>query len=292
MSRVALGLTTAVVIVIGLVAIAFSAFTVHQTQQAIVFQFGDPKAVVSEPGLHWKLPWRSVQYVEARVLDLDPDAEEIVDKDKNRLVVDVISRYRIDDPLKFIQSFGSEQVAAPRLEQIVIKAMRDVFAVQTLNSVLSKERAEIMQRIQAFANGAANQFGIQFVDLRVRRADLPQVNAQAIYESMNAERERDARQLRAEGEEAAVTIRAGADRERVELIAKAQQRSQEIRGEGDADAIRIYAESFGKDPDFFAFYRSMEAYRNALGGEGTTFVLSPDSDFFRFFESQQGAPER
>lgn len=286
------GVGLAAAAVVALIVVSTSAFTVHQTQQAIVFQFGDPKDVITEPGLHWKLPWRSVRYVEGRVLNLDPAAEEIVDKDKNRLVVDVISRYRIENPLLFVQSFGSEAIAEPRLAQIVIKAMRDTFAVETLDAVLSDQRSSIMQRIQEFSNTAATRFGIRFVDLRVRRADLPQVNAEAIYQSMQTERERDARQLRAEGQEAAVTIRAGADRERVELVALAKQRAQELRGEGDAEAIRIYAEAFGKDPDFFAFYRSMEAYRNALGGEGTTFVLSPDSDFFRFFGSQQGAPER
>ncbi len=292
MNRLAFGAIGAAVIVGALILVSISAFTVHQTKQAIVFQFGDPKAVIQEPGLHWKLPWRSVEYMEARVLDLDPAAEEIVDKDKNRLVVDVVSRYRISNPLVFWQSFQTIENAEPRLAQVVSKVMRDTFAVQTLDSVLSDQRASIMKRIQAAANGAANQFGIEFVDLRVRRADLPQVNAEAIYQSMQTERERDARQLRAEGQEAAVTIRAGADRERVELVAKAQQQSQEIRGEGDAEAIRIYADAFGKDPDFFAFYRSMEAYRNALGGEGTTFVLSPDSDFFRFFDRQHGGPQR
>ena len=277
-----------VLIAVVLIVISTSAFTVHQTQQAIVFQFGDPRAVIKEPGLHWKSPIQSVRYVEARVLNLDPPAEEIVDKDKNRLVVDVISRYRIENPLLFVQSFSTEAVADTRLRQIVIKAMRDTLAVETLNAILSKQRAGIMKRIQDFANADANKFGIRFVDLRVRRAELPQVNAEAIYQSMQTDRERDARQLRAEGQEAAVTIRAGADRERVELVAIAQQRAQELRGEGDGDAIKIYAEAFGQDPEFFAFYRSMEAYRNALGGEGTTFVLSPNSDFFRFFGNLGG----
>jgi membrane protease subunit HflC len=286
------GVIVAVSIVVGLLIASTSAFTVHQTQQAIVFQFGDPKAIITDPGLHWKWPWQSARYVEGRVLNLDPAAEEIVDKDKNRLVVDVISRYRIENPLLFVQSFGSEAVAEPRLAQIVIKAMRDTFAVETLNAVLSDRRESIMQRIQDFANTAANQFGIKFVDLRVRRADLPKVNAEAIYQSMQTERERDARQLRAEGQELAVTIRAGADRERVELVAKAKQRAQELRGDGDSGAIKIYADSFNQDPEFFAFYRSMEAYRNALGGEGTTFVLSPDSDFFRFFDSVNGTAQR
>lgn len=290
--KIALGVSALVIVFGGLLLISTTAYTVHQTQQAIVFQFGDPKDVISDPGLHWKLPWRSVRFVERRVLTLDPPAEEIVDKDKNRLVVDVISRFRIDNPLQFVQSFGTEAQAESRLDQVVSTAMRETFAVETLNTVLSDQRASIMQRIQQLANDAASRFGIVFVDLRVRRADLPQVNAEAIYQSMQTERERDARQLRAEGEEAAVTIRASADREVVELVAKAKQRAQEIRGEGDGQAIRIYAEAFGKDPDFFAFYRSMEAYRNALGGEDTTFVLSPDSDFFRFFENQAGAAPR
>jgi membrane protease subunit HflC len=292
MRKVAFGVVAAAFLAITAVVVAMSAFTVHQTQQAIVFQFGDPRQVITDPGLHWKLPWQSVRYVEARVLNLDPAAEEIVDKDKNRLVVDVISRFVIKDPLLFVQSFGSESNAEPRLAQVVSKAMRDVFAVETLKSVLSDQRAAIMARILTVANTDATRFGITFVDLRVRRADLPKVNAEAIYQSMQTERERDARELRAEGQEVAITIRATADRERVELVAKAQQRSQELKGEGDGEAIRIYAEAFGQDPDFFAFYRSMEAYRNALGSDGTTFVLSPNSDFFRFFESQKGASKR
>jgi len=292
MRKLASGIGVLALLAIAVVGVSMSAFTVHQTQQAIVFQFGDPREVITDPGLHWKLPWQSVRYVEGRVLNLDPAAEEIVDKDKNRLVVDVISRFVIQDPLLFVQSFGSESNAEPRLAQLVSKAMRDVFAVETLKSVLSDQRSAIMLRIRTVANKESTRFGISFVDLRVRRADLPKVNAEAIYQSMQTERERDARELRAEGQEAAITIRAAADRERVELVAKAQQRAQELKGEGDGEAIRIYADAFGQDPEFFAFYRSMEAYRNALGRDGTTFVLSPDSDFFRFFENQSGSPKR
>lgn len=287
-------------IVLGLLVLSMSAFTVHQTQQAIVFEFGNPVRVIKEPGLHWKLPWRSTQFVEARILDLDPTATEIVDRNKNRLVVDVISRYRIENPLAYVTSFqGSTAIAEERLGSLINKAMVETFSQETLDAVLSDQRAGIMRRIQDQANELTMQqgpegtdYGVRFVDLRVRRADLPKQNADAIYQSMEQERVRESKQLRAEGEEAAVTIRAAADRERVELIAKARQRAQELRGEGDAEAIRIYAEAFGQDPDFFAFYRSMEAYRNALGGEGTTFVLTPDSDFFEFFSNSQGAPPR
>jgi len=288
-------------IVVSLFIASLAAFTVHQTQQAIVFQFGAPLQVIKEPGLHWKFPWQSVQFVEARILDLDPKEAEIVDKDKNRLVVDVISRYRILNPLAYVTAFqGSNVIAQERLGSLINKAMVETFTQETLDAVLSDRRAAIMQRIQAAANELTKEapsasgdetrdYGVVFVDLRVRRADLPKQNADAIYQSMQQERVRESKQLRAEGEEEAVTIRAGADRERVELIAKARQRAQELRGEGDAEAIRIYAEAFGQDPEFFAFYRSMEAYRNALGGEGTTFVLSPDGDFFQFFGNEKGA---
>ena len=280
---------------IGLVLIAItvlflitSAYSVHQTKTAIVFQFGNPRAVITDPGLHWKLPWRSVSYFEARVLTLDTAEEEILDKNSNRLVVDLFSRYRISDPLKFFQTLQNQRAAANKLSPIIIDSMRGVFAEYSLEAVLSEQRAQIMKRILDTANAQAQPLGVSFVDLRVRRADLPEANAQAIYESMNAERTRDANQLRAEGEEAKRAIVAGAEREVVEILANARQRAQEFRGQGDADAIRIYADAFGQDPEFYSFYRSMEAYRNALSGEGATFVLSPDSDFFRFFGDMTG----
>jgi membrane protease subunit HflC len=269
-----------------------SAFTVHQTKSAIVFQFGSPRAVITEPGLHWKLPWRSVSDFEARVLTLDTAEEEILDKNSNRLVVDLFSRYQISNPLKFFQTLRDERAAANKLSPIIIDSMRGVFAEVSLEAVLSDQRSVIMKRILDTANAQAQPLGVAFIDLRVRRADLPEANAKAIYESMNAERTRDANQLRDEGEEAKRAVVAGAQREVVEITATARQKAQEVRGEGDADAIRIYAEAFGRDPEFYAFYRSMEAYRNALGGEGTTFVLSPDSDFFRFFGDLTGRPKQ
>lgn len=282
------GISGLVLIAITVLVLITSAYTVHQTKTAIVFQFGNPRAVITAPGLHWKLPWRSVSYFEARVLTLDTAEEEILDKNSNRLVVDLFSRYRISDPLKFFQTLQNQRAAANKLSPIIIDSMRGVFAEYSLEAVLSEQRAQIMKRILDTANAQAQPLGVSFVDLRVRRADLPEANAQAIYESMNAERTRDANQLRAEGEEAKRAIVAGAQREVVEITANARQRAQEFRGQGDADAIGIYAEAFGKDPEFYSFYRSMEAYRNALGGEGTTFVLSPESDFFRFFGKMAG----
>ncbi|MBT6314845.1 MAG: protease modulator HflC [Alphaproteobacteria bacterium] len=282
------GVSGLVLIAITVLVLITSAYSVHQTKTAIVFQFGNPRAVITDPGLHWKLPWRSVSYFEARVLTLDTAEEEILDKNSNRLVVDLFSRYRISDPLKFFQTLQNQRAAANKLSPIIIDSMRGVFAEYSLEAVLSEQRAQIMKRILDTANAQAQPLGVSFVDLRVRRADLPEANAQAIYESMNAERTRDANQLRAEGEEAKRAIVAGAQREVVEILANARQRAQEFRGQGDADAIRIYAEAFGQDPEFYSFYRSMEAYRNALSGEGTTFVLSPDSDFFRFFGEMAG----
>lgn len=286
--KLLLGVSGLVLIAITMLVLITSAYSVHQTKTAIVFQFGNPRAVITDPGLHWKLPWRSVSYFEARVLTLDTAEEEILDKNSNRLVVDLFSRYRISDPLKFFQTLQNQRAAANKLSPIIIDSMRGVFAEYSLEAVLSEQRAQIMKRILDTANAQAQPLGVSFVDLRVRRADLPEANAQAIYESMNAERTRDANQLRAEGEEAKRAIVAGAQREVVEITANARQRAQEFRGQGDADAIRIYAEAFGKDPEFYSFYRSMEAYRNALGGEGTTFVLSPESDFFRFFGEMAG----
>ena len=282
------GVSGLVLIAITVLLLITSAYSVHQTKTAIVFQFGNPRAVITDPGLHWKLPWRSISYFEARVLTLDTAEEEILDKNSNRLVVDLFSRYRISDPLKFFQTLQNQRAAANKLSPIIIDSMRGVFAEYSLEAVLSEQRAQIMKRILDTANAQAQPLGVSFVDLRVRRADLPEANAQAIYESMNAERTRDANQLRAEGEEAKRAIVAGAEREVVEILANARQRAQEFRGQGDADAIRIYADAFGQDPDFYSFYRSMEAYRNALSGEGTTFVLSPDSDFFRFFGDMTG----
>lgn len=287
-----LGISGLVLIAITVLVLVTSAFTVHQTKTAIVFQFGSPRAVITDPGLQWKLPWRSVRYFEARVLTLDTPEEEILDKNSNRLVVDLFSRYRISNPLKFFQTLQDQRAAESKLAPIIIDSMRGVFAEFSLEAVLSDQRPLIMKRILDTANAQAQPLGVAFVDLRVRRADLPEANAQAIYESMNAERTRDANQLRAEGEEAKRAVVAGAQREVVEIKANARKLAQEFRGQGDADAIRIYAEAFGRDPEFYAFYRSMEAYRNALGGDGTTFVLSPESDFFRFFGDMTGQAKK
>ena len=280
-------------IVLAIIA-ASALFTVHQTQQAIVMQFGNPKRVVQEPGLHVKAPfWQNVVYFDARVLDFAPQGEEIITSDQKRIVVDSFVRYRIDDPLKFFQ-FGRHRDPRPeRLAGVVVSSLRRVVGNNSFSSILSEERGDIMANIKNEVNLAATEFGIEIVDFRVRRTDLPDANAQSIYSACATEREpREAKEFRAQGAEVAQRIRARADRERTVLIAESKKTAQIRRGEGDADAIRIYAESFGQDVDFFAFYRSMEAYRNALGKENTTLVLSPDSDFFDFFGDISGGASK
>jgi len=226
--------------------------------------------------------------LDARVLDFAPQGEEIITSDQKRIVVDSFVRYRIDNPLKFFQSVGTETRVQSRLAGVVVSSLRRVVGNNSFASILSDERDDIMSNIQNEVNAAATEFGIEIVDFRIRRTDLPDANAQSIYQRMRTEREREAKEFRAQGAEVAQRIRARAERERTVLIAESQKTAQIRRGEGDANAIRIYAESFGQDPDFFAFYRSMEAYRNALGKENTTLVLSPDSDFFNFFGDISG----
>jgi modulator of FtsH protease HflC len=219
------------------------------------------------------------------VLDFDAGSVELVLGDQRRLVVDAFARYRIVDPLRFRQSVGNEVAFRGRLEPITFSALRSVLGEVSLFTILSEERARLMNRIAAEANRALQQFGVEVIDVRIKRADLPAENQEAIFLRMQTEREREARELRAQGEEIAQRIRARADRERRVLIAEAQRESEQIRGRGDAIAIATFAEAFGQDPAFFGFYRSMQAYRSALADEATSFVLSPDSDFFRFFHS-------
>jgi membrane protease subunit HflC len=267
-----------------LVLLMSALFTVQQTQQALILQFGDPKRVVTEPGLHFKLPFiQNAVYVDRRVLDFDGEAQEVILGDQKRLVVDAFARYRIVDPLRFYQSVGSEEILRGRIDTILDASMRKVLGEVPLFTVLSADRSELMNKIRDQANTEAKQFGIEIVDVRIKRADLPAENSQAIYRRMQTEREREAKELRAQGAELGQRIRARADRERRVIIAEAQKEGEIIRGQGDGDAVRIFADAFGKDVDFFTFYRSMQAYRAALSDDNTSFVLSPDSDFFRFF---------
>ena len=272
-----------VVLVIGILAFS-TVFTVHQTEQALVLQFGDPKRILTEPGLKFKLPFvENVVTFDRRILAFDAPVEEIIASDQKRLVVDAFARFRIVDPLLFYQTIGNEAVARSRLGAILNSSLRRVFGEVPLANVMTGERAELMDKINALVNAQTRAFGINVIDVRVKRADLPEANSQAIYERMRTEREREAREFRAQGAEIAQRIRSRADREKTVLLADADKQSQILRGEGDGERNRIFAEAFNQDPEFFAFYRSMQAYREALADDQTTMVLSPDSEFFRFF---------
>ncbi len=266
-------------------------FTVNQTQQALVLQFGNPVRTVTDPGLNWKVPFiQQVDFFEKRVLDFDAPSVELVLGDQKRLVVDTFARYRITDPLRFRQSVGNELAFRGRLEPIIFSSLRSVLGEAPLFTILSQDRTQLMNRIKSEANTSLGGFGVELVDVRIKRADLPPENSQAVFRRMQTEREREAKELRAQGAEVGQRIRARADRERRVLIAEAGRESQILRGQGDAEAIGIFAEGFGQNPEFFDFYRSLQAYREALGDGATTFVLSPDSEFFRFFNGRAEAP--
>ena len=275
--------------IVALVLVYSSVFTVHQTEQALVLQFGEPIRVIKDPGLNFKLPFvQNVEYFDRRVLDFDPPAEEIIASDQKRLVVDTYTRFRITNPLRFYQTVGNELGIRARLGALVSGSLRRVVGNVTLASLLSAQRAQIMEDIRNQVNQETQAFGIDVVDVRIRHADLPEENSQAIYARMQSERQREAKQARAQGAEIAQGIRARADRDKVIILAEAQKQAQITRGEGDAESVRLYGEAYGKDPDFFAFYRSMQAYRNALGNGDTTMLLAPNSDFLRYFNDMTG----
>jgi membrane protease subunit HflC len=288
MPRNLLGAFGAAIVVIAVFAYS-SFFTVAQNQQALVLQLGDPKRVIQEPGLNLKLPFiQNVQYFEKRVLDFDPPKQQVILVDQKRLDVDTYARFRIADPLRFFQSVTNEVGARARLTAIINSSLRRVLGGESLNSILSARRADIMATIRSEVAQAVKPLGIDIVDVRIRRADYPEQTSQAIFNRMKSEREREAREFRAEGYEAAQQIRADADRQRIVILATAQKEAQTLRGQGDAQAIQTYADAFSKDQQFFAFYRTMEAYKDALGSGSTTMVLSPDSEFFRFFGDPAG----
>ena len=279
-----------VVVALILAAVSGSLFTVNQTQQALVLQFGEPKRTIQEPGLAFKLPFiQDVTYYEKRVLSLIPqDAEEVILADQKRLQVDAYARYRIEDPLLFYQTVRNERGARGRLEAIIDSSVRRALGRETLASILTGQRNDITRSIGEEVNASVASLGIKIIDVRLRRADYPTATSQNIFNRMKSEREREAKEFRATGEEEAQKIRADAEKTRTVILSEAQRESQEIRGAGDSQAIQIYADSFGQDADFFAFYRSMEAYRKSMNNNGTSLVLSPDSSFFRFFKDKDG----
>jgi membrane protease subunit HflC len=274
-------------LIIILAAISFfSIFTVKETNQAIVLQFGDPKKIITSPGFQMKLPFiQNVVFLDRRILSLDPPPEEVIASDQKRLIVDAFARFKIIDPLKFYISVGNERVARSRLATIINSRLRNVLGKQSLATLLSEDRTKQMAIIQEGVNNEAEKFGIKIIDVRIKRADLPQANSEAIYRRMQTEREREAKEFRARGAEMAVTITSTADKEVTVILAEAKKNSEIMKGEGDGQRNKIFAEAFGRDPEFFAFYRAMQAYEKALIGGDTSLILSPDSEFFKFFGS-------
>ena len=272
-----------IIIILGATAF-FSIFIVKEINQAIVLQFGDPKRIISSPGINFKIPFiQNVVFLDKRILNLDAPPEEVIASGQQRLIVDAFARFQIVDPLKFYISVGNERVARSRLSTIINSRIRSVLGTQRLQTLLSEDRNKQMALIQEGVNAEAEKFGIKIVDVRIKRADLPQANSEAIFRRMQTEREREAKEFRAKGAEMAVTITSTADKEVAVILAEANKNSEIMKGEGDGQRNKIFAEAFGKDPEFFAFYRAMQAYERALIGGDTSLVLSPDSEFFKFF---------
>ncbi len=266
-----------------------SLFTMNERQQGLVLQFGEPKRVIQSSGLHFKLPLiQNVVRYDIRILEYDLPVEEIIAVDKKRMLVDSFTRFKIIDPLEFYKTVGTESSVRNRLNSNVISSLRRVVGRVTLEELLSEERSKIMEDIRKEVNSEASRFGIEVVDVRIRRADLPEANSQAIYERMISERVREAKEFRAKGSEVAQKIRAEADKEKTVILAEATKKSEILRGKGESDAVNIYADAFEKDPDFYSFYRSMQAYGKVLGEDGTTMILSPDSEFLEFFNNSKG----
>ena len=276
-------------VLVALVIVYSTLFTVHQTRQAIVIRLGQPVDVVTDPGLNYKYPLiETVIYIDKRILDLDSPAQELIASDQKRLVVDAFARYKIVDPLKFYQTVGTIEGANARLMTLLNSSLRRVLGEVTLMQVVRDQREELMTKVREQVGKEADPFGIYVVDVRIRRADLPEQNSQAIYQRMQTERQQEAAQFRAEGSRRAQEIGAKADRDVTVLVAEAMSSAERTRGEGDADRNRIFAEAYGKDADFFAFYRAMQAYEEGLQKSNTRMLLTPDSNFFRFFGDPAG----
>ncbi len=282
------------IIVAGLatVGIYTSAYIVHQNEQALVLRFGEPLRVQTDPGLYFKAPFiDTVEIYDKRILDLDSQAQEVTAADQKRLVVDSFARYRIVDPLKFYQTLRYEEAVRSRLGPIIDSALRRVLGGATFQDVVRDKREELMQRIAKQVNQEGNEFGLKVVDVRIKRADLPEQNSKSVFERMRAERQREAAEFRAQGAAEANRIKATADREATVIEAEATRKGEELRGGGDAERNKIYAEAYSKDPEFFEFYRSMQAYERGLKSADTRLLLSPDSDFFRYFADPHGKPQ-
>ena len=273
---------------IGLIAY-FTLFTVIEVKNAIVLQFGDPKRVITSPGLNFKIPFiQNVIFIDNRILDIDAPAAEVIAADQKRLIVDAFVKFKIVDVLEFYKAFGNENVARSRISAVVNSRIRGVLGEEPLSAVLSDDRSKLMKQITSLVEAEVNNYGIEIIDVRIKRADLPEANSQAIFRRMQTEREREAKEFRAQGAEIAQRIRSTADKEVTIIKSQAEKKANIVRGEGDGMANKVFAEAFGQDPEFFAFYRAMQAYAEGLKSSDTTMILSPESEFFRYFADPSG----
>lgn len=287
-----LGLALMIVAVVGVIVVYAAMFSVHQAQNAVVIRFGRLiETVKDSPGLHWRIPFiDDVVYIDSRLINIDAPSVELTTQDQKRVVISAYLRYRITDPETFYRVARMEQAAERRLIAVLNQMMRDVFGSVPMQDVLTEKRAALMTTVTKRLEPTGDQFGVEVVDVRFKRVDLPSANSEAIYNRMRTQRAQEAAQFRAEGEAEARSKRADADKQRIEVLAEARKKAQVLRGEGDARATQIYNEAFGRDPEFFDFYRSLQAMRTGLSGETTTFVGEPKGDFFRFFEQGDGIP--
>ena len=264
-------------------------FSVIEIKNAIVLQFGDPKRVITSAGLNWKIPFiQNVVFIDNRILDIDAPAAEVIAADQKRLIVDAYVKFKIVNVLDFYKAFGNENVARSRISTIVNSRIRGVLGEEPLSSVLSDDRSKLMRQITTLVEAEVKNYGIEIVDVRIKRADLPEANSQAIFRRMQTEREREAKEFRAQGAEIAQRIRSTADKEVTIITSQAEKKANILRGEGDGTANKVFAEAFGQDPEFFAFYRAMQAYVEGLKGSDTTMILSPESEFFKYFGNPDG----
>jgi modulator of FtsH protease HflC len=280
-----------IVVLLGLAALGvyFSLFIVHQNEQVLVLEFGKPTRVIQQPGLHWKIPVvETVDYFDKRILDMDSQPQEVTASDQKRLVVDAFTRYKIIDPLRFYQTVRDERMVRSRLGPIVESSIRRVLGASTFQELVRDKREDLMKRIAKLVNDEGKEFGLEVVDVRIKRADLPEQNSKSVYDRMRAERQREAAEFRAQGAAEANRIKATADREATVINAEATRKGEVLRGEGDAERNKIFADAFGRDADFFGFYRSMQAYEAGMKSGDTRMLLSPDSEFFRYFNSPGG----
>jgi len=284
------GVLVVIALLVAIVAYG-SLFTVQQTQQALVVQLGKPVRVVTDPGLHAKIPLiESVVSFDKRILDLEAAPQELIASDQKRLFVDAFARYRIVDVLKFYQTLGTIEGARSQLGNLMNSALRRVLGEASFLDVVKDKRDQLMARIREQVDRDADVYGVAVVDVRIRRADLPEANSQAVYQRMQTDRQREAAGFRADGQREAQQIRARADRDVTVIVAEAQSKGEQTRGEGDAERNRIFADAYNRDKDFFSFYRSMQAYENSFQHNDTRMLLKPDSDFFRYFVAPDGKP--